>query len=47
MIEENEMPMSSYLWIHSDAKLSEDQKQKLITFFNSLRTHESDKQRKE
>lgn len=41
-IGENEMPISSYAWTHTDAKLSPDQKEKLIAFFNSLRTHESD-----
>jgi hypothetical protein len=45
-IEENEMPLDSYLWIHSNAKLNADQKEKLIQWLNSLRTHESDKPRK-
>lgn len=43
MLEEGEMPMSSYTLLHADARLSETQKQMLIVFFNSLRTHESDK----
>jgi hypothetical protein len=47
LIDENEMPINSYLWMHKDAKLTADQKEKLISFFNSLRTHESDKPRKE
>lgn len=38
MIEENEMPMSSYTLLHKNAALSEEQKQKLILFFQSLRT---------
>ncbi len=38
LVEEGEMPMSSYTLIHGSAKLSEAQKEKLITFFNSLRT---------
>jgi hypothetical protein len=45
-INENEMPISSYLWMHNEAKLNPDQKEKLIQWFNSLRTHESDKPRK-
>lgn len=45
MLEENEMPLASYTWIHGDAKLSAEQKQKLIDFFNGLRTGESDKPR--
>lgn len=45
MIEENEMPMSSYTLMHSEAALSSEQKEKLINWFNSLRTHESDKPR--
>ncbi len=43
MIEEGEMPMTSYTIMHEDAKLSESQKNTLIAWFNSLRTHESDK----
>ncbi|MDF2438563.1 MAG: cytochrome [Bacteroidota bacterium] len=45
LVESNEMPMESYLWVHGNAKLDETQKQLLISFFNSLRTHESDKPR--
>jgi len=37
MIEENEMPMSSYTLIHGDAKLSDSQKTLLITWFKSLK----------
>ncbi|MCC6371554.1 MAG: heme-binding domain-containing protein [Bacteroidia bacterium] len=43
MIEEGEMPMSSYTLIHGNAKLSKEQQQQLMDWFNSLRTHESDK----
>lgn len=43
MVEENEMPMSSYTLMHGNAKLSEQQKKQLTDWFNSLRTHESDK----
>lgn len=44
-VEENEMPVNSYVWMHGNAKLSPEQKTGLIAFFNSLRTHESDKPR--
>lgn len=37
MINEDEMPMGSYTIMHSDAKLSIVQKEKLIAFFNSFR----------
>ena len=43
MIEEDEMPMTSYTVMHGNAKLSDNQKKLLIDWFNSLRTHESDK----
>ena len=36
-VEEGEMPMESYLWIHSEAKLSDNQKALLIDYVNSLR----------
>lgn len=42
-INENEMPISTYVWMHNEATLNPDQKEKLIQWFNSLRTHESDK----
>lgn len=45
LLEEDEMPLASYTWMHGDAKLSADQKQKLVEFFKSLRTGESDKPR--
>jgi hypothetical protein len=45
-VEENEMPIASYLWIHHDAELDNNKKEKLIQWFNSLRTHESDKPKK-
>jgi Haem-binding domain len=44
MIEEDEMPMTSYTVMHGNAKLNERQKKLLMDWFNSLRTHESDKQ---
>ena len=37
MIETNEMPLNSYLWIHKDAKLSADQKQMLINWATQLK----------
>jgi hypothetical protein len=43
MIEEDEMPMNSYTWTHTDARLNAEQKAVLIRFFNSLRDHSSDK----
>lgn len=43
MVKEGEMPLGSYTWIHNGAKLSEAQKEKLYTFFTSLRNYESDK----
>lgn len=41
MITEGEMPMWSYTIMHSDAKLDQLQKDKLITFFNSLRVNKN------
>jgi hypothetical protein len=46
-VEAGEMPMSSYLWVHKNAELNAEQKEKLNAFFNSLRTNESDQPRKE
>lgn len=43
MLEEGEMPLSSYTIIHGEAKLSEAQKAQLIAWFNSQRNFESDK----
>jgi hypothetical protein len=43
MVEEGEMPMTSYTIIHRNATLSKEQQTLLVTWFNSLRTHESDK----
>lgn len=36
MILEDEMPLTSYTLIHGDAKLSEAQKESLVSFFESL-----------
>ena len=40
-IEEGDMPMNYYTWIHKDAVLSKEQQKTLMDYFNSLRTHES------
>lgn len=42
MTEEGEMPMYSYTVLHGKAKLSKEQQAQLVSWFNSLRTHESD-----
>jgi len=39
-VEEHEMPLKSYLWVHSEAKLSEQQQKKLIIWSKRLRTGE-------
>ena len=43
MVEEEEMPLTSYTIIHGSAKLTKEQRELLINWFNSMRTHESDK----
>ena len=35
-VDEGEMPLQSYTWMHREAKLSMEQKKVLITYFNSL-----------
>ncbi len=40
MLEENEMPLSSYTIMHGQAKLSVEQRSKLINFFRGLKTDE-------
>lgn len=37
VIEKNEMPLNSYLWIHGEAKLSEEDKTALIDWAKKLR----------
>lgn len=37
VIEEKWMPMASYTWMHSEAKLTDDNRSRLIAFFESLR----------
>ncbi len=36
MVEEKEMPLEKYTWMHSDAKLSQEQRDVLIDYFESL-----------
>lgn len=43
LVENGEMPMNTYIWMHGNAKLSDEQRNRLITYFTSLRTFESDK----
>jgi hypothetical protein len=43
MVEEGEMPMISYTLLHPKGKLSKEQQAQLAAWFNSLRTHVSDK----
>lgn len=40
MIEEKEMPLPSYLWVHGEAKLTDQQRKKLIIWAKRLRTGE-------
>jgi hypothetical protein len=36
-LKEGEMPLDSYLWIHTNAKLTDDEKQKLYNWCNTVR----------
>jgi len=36
-IENGKMPLSSYLWLHSDANLSNEEKKILMEFISSLK----------
>jgi hypothetical protein len=36
-VKEGEMPLESYTWMHKDAKLSEDEKNELITWADGIR----------
>lgn len=38
LVNEGEMPMDSYTWMHADARLTADQKKTLTTWFTSLRS---------
>ncbi len=37
LVKENEMPLNSYLWVHKDAKLSEQQKLTLANWVEAIR----------
>lgn len=37
MVEEGEMPMASYTWMHKEAKLTDAQKLQLVEFFKGLK----------
>jgi hypothetical protein len=43
-VEEGEMPLSSYTWIHSSAKLNAIQRKKLADFFRTLQVGKSEKE---
>ncbi|GAB2780010.1 heme-binding domain-containing protein [Salinimicrobium soli] len=36
MVEDGEMPLSSYTWVHPDTRLNDREKEELITWFKSL-----------
>lgn len=36
MVKEGEMPLNSYTWVHKDAKLTEEEKDKLIRWSESI-----------
>lgn len=36
MVKEGKMPLNSYTWLHKDAKLTKDEKDKLINWANSV-----------
>lgn len=37
MVKEGEMPLDSYIWMHKDAKLTEAEKNKLISWADAIR----------
>lgn len=43
MVEDNHMPLNSYTWIHTDAKLTEEEKKKLISWAESVRQEITEK----
>jgi len=45
-LEENDMPLIEYTWIHKKAKLSEDQNIKLIVFFKTMQKNAKAKKKK-
>ena len=38
-VKENEMPLESYTWMHKDAKLTEEEKTKLINWADEIRAN--------
>jgi Haem-binding domain len=36
MVKENEMPLDSYTWIHKNAKLTEDEKSKIVSWAEGI-----------
>jgi len=40
-VEEGKMPLNSYLWVHGDAKLTDQQQKKLVNWAKELRKGES------
>lgn len=38
LVEDEEMPLPSYTWIHSDARLSNTERDELVVWFTSLRS---------
>ena len=36
-VKKGDMPLDSYLWIHKDAKLTDEEKQKLYAWFNAIK----------
>ncbi|HQQ93116.1 MAG TPA: heme-binding domain-containing protein [Bacteroidia bacterium] len=47
MIQEGEMPMSSYTLVHKGTALSDEQKLLLVNWFNSLRTNKDEEAHEE
>jgi hypothetical protein len=37
VLEEKRMPMKSYVWMHKEAKLSEQDRDRLMVYFSSLK----------
>ncbi len=42
MVEEKEMPLNSYTWMHEEAKLTDEQRSKLAAFAKSLMQEEKE-----
>lgn len=40
LVSEDEMPLASYLWVHGEARLSNEEKDQLINWVNTLRKGE-------